>query len=426
VTRTLTALFAILLGTSSFVAGSGLLTTALSLRANESGFTGSETGAVMSAYFLGYIVATYWCPRIVERAGHVRAFSAFAATAAAAVLLHTLTTSATAWMTLRFITGACVVGLYMVIESWLNERSSNENRGRVFAVYQVISLLALGVGQYLLLLPIAEPLAPFIIAGALFSIGLVPVVLTRVEHPNPISSVRLDITRLWDISPLSVAGTFAVALGNGALMTLGPLFAQRLGFDTIHVALFMSLVFAGGVAFQWPIGQLSDSWDRRTVILLVCLGGALLALLAWVFVDRLIAVFLLVMFGYGGSAFTLYPLCVANANDHEDSSRFMQTASGLLLVYGIGAAAGPLVAGALLQALGAQVLPLFLAAIQLALAAFVAARMAIEPSPPVSAQEPFVMLGRTSQSALEMLASELGSGSDAAGETRARSEQTPE
>lgn len=406
-TKTLSTLFAILLGTSFFVAGSGLLTTALSLRANAFGFTGSETGAVMSAYFLGYIFATYGCPRIVGSVGHVRAFSAFAATAASAVLLHTLSTSATAWMALRFITGACVVGLYMVIESWLNERSSNQNRGRVFAVYQVISLLALGVGQYLLLLPSAEPLAPFIIAGALFSIGLVPVVLTRIEHPKPISSVRLDLSRLWEISPLSVGGTFSVALGNGALMTLGPLFAQRLGFDTVHVALFMSLVFAGGVVFQWPIGQLSDSWDRRTVILLVCLSGGLLALLAWVFVDRVTAVFLIVMFGYGGAAFTLYPLCVANANDHEDSSRFMQTASGLLLVYGIGAAAGPLVAGALLQALGAQVLPLFLALIQLALAAFVAARKAIEPSPPPEAQEPFVMLGRTSQSALEMLASEL-------------------
>jgi MFS family permease len=401
---TLSALFALLLGTSLFVAGSGLITTALALRANEIGFTGSMAGAIMSAYFFGYIAATYWCPRIVERAGHVRAFSAFAATAAAAVLLHTLTTSATAWMLLRFVTGAAVVGLYMVIESWLNERSTNANRGRVFAVYQVISLLALGLGQYLLLLPGTEPLAPFILAGALFTIGLIPVVLTRVEHPRPITAVRLDLTRLWRLSPLSVAGTFAVAVGNGALMTLGPIFAQRLGFDTLEVALFMSLVFAGGVVFQWPIGQLSDRWDRRTVILLVCLGGALLALLAWFFVDRSLLFFLLAMFAYGGAAFTLYPLCVANANDHGDSSDFVATASGLLLIYGIGAAVGPLVAGSLLQLLGAASLPLFLAGIQIALAVFVIARKAASPPPPPEAQEAFVMLGRTSQSALEMAA----------------------
>ena len=419
-TGALSALFALLLGTSLFVAGSGLLTTALSLKADEIGFTGSMTGAIMSAYFLGYIVATYWCPRIVERAGHVRAFSAFAATAAAAVMLHTLTSSAAVWMLLRFVTGAAVVGLYMVIESWLNERSSNEIRGRVFAVYQVISLLALGVGQYFLLLPSAEPLAPFIVAGALFSIGLVPVVLTRVEHPRPITAVRLHLGRLWNLSPLSVAGTFTVALGNAALMTLGPAFGQRLGFGSIEVVLFMSLVFAGGVAFQWPIGHLSDTWDRRTVILLVSLGGALLAFLAWFFVDRTVAAFLVVMFGYGGAAFALYPLCVANANDHGDASSFVATASSLLLVYGIGAAIGPLVAGALLQAFGPGSLPLFLAAMQLALAGFVAARKAIKRSPPAAAQEPFVMLGRTSQSALEMLASDLESSAAAKDEQEAR------
>lgn len=414
-TRTLAAVFALLLGTSLFVGGSGLLTTALSLRTNELGFSGSTTGAIMSAYFLGFVVGTFWCPRIVERAGHVRAFSAFAATGAAAVLLHTLTASATTWTLLRFVTGAAVVGLYMVIESWLNERSSNANRGRVFAVYQVISLLALGVGQYLLLLPTAEPLAPFIVAGALFSIGLVPVVLTRVEHPQPIHAVRLDINRLWLISPLSVVGTFIVALANGALLSLGPVFAQRLGFGTTEVALFMSLVFAGGVALQWPIGQLSDTWDRRTVIFMVSLGGALLALLAWLFVERTLALFLLVMCAYGGAAFTLYPLCVANANDQSDASNFVATASGLLLVYGIGAAIGPLIAGSLLQALGPGSLPLFLAAMQLALAAFVAIRKLSKESPPPEHQEPFVMLGRTSQSAIEMLASELDTGSSQTG-----------
>jgi len=413
VRSTLTALFSLLLGTSLFVAGSGLMTTALALRANEIGFTGSVTGAIMSAYFVGYVAATYVCPRIVERAGHVRAFSAFAATAASAVLLHTLTSSAIAWMLLRFVTGASVVGLYMVIESWLNERSSNDNRGRVFAVYQLISLLAIGFGQYLLLMPGAEPLAPFVVAGVLFSIGLIPVVLTRVEHPRPISAVRLDLRGLWSLSPLSVAGTFAVAVGNGAIMTLGPVFAQRLGFDTLQVALFMSLVFAGGVAFQWPVGQLSDSWDRRTVILLVCLGGAAVATLAWFFVERQLLVFLAAMFAYGGAAFTLYPLCVANANDHSDETRdFVATASGLLLVYGIGAAVGPLVAGSLLQWLGAASLPLFLAATQLAFALFVVVRKAAVPSPPPAEQAAYVMLGRTSQSALEMLASDRQSGPD--------------
>jgi MFS family permease len=224
--------------------------------------------------------------------------------------------------------------------------------------------------------------------------------------------VQLNLPGLWAVSPLSVAGTFAVGLGNGALMTLGPIFAQRLGFDTLEVALFMSLVFAGGVAFQWPVGHLSDSWDRRTVILLVSLGGAALAVVASFFVDRTMIVFLVAMFGYGGAAFTLYPLCVANANDHGNAGNFVAIASGLLLVYGIGAAIGPLIAGSLLQMLGAQSLPLFLAGMQLALAIFVIARKTASPSPPAEEQGHYVMLGRSSQSAIEMLAAEIDAQAD--------------
>jgi len=403
-TKLLAPFFAIFLGTSLFVAGAGMLSTAVGLRANEIGFSGSLTGAIMSAYFLGYMFGTYACPRIAQGAGHVRAFSAFAATAAAAVMLHALTQDAVTWFALRFITGAAVVGLYMVIESWLNERAANDNRGRIFAVYQLISLLALGLGQYLLLLPSNEPMAPFIMASILFCVGLIPVVLTRVEHPRPIAAVKLDLRELWSVSPLSVTGTFLVAIGNSALMMLGPVFAQRIGFDTARVALFMSLVFAGGVALQWPIGHLSDRWDRRTVILLVGLGGTMVALLASQLVDLSLTGFLIAMFAFGGAAFTLYPLCVANANDHCDASQFVAVASGLLLIYGVGAALGPLLAGALLEAFGPRSFMILLAATQLALTLWVAARKAIKPSPPPEAQESFVMLGRTSQSALDMLA----------------------
>ena len=403
-TGTLAGISAILLGTSLFVAGSGLLSTALGLQASAIGFAEALTGAIMAAYFLGYVVGTYGCPRIVRAAGHVRAFSAFAAVAATAVLVHTLTENAVVWLLLRFVTGASVVGLYMVIESWLNERSANQNRGRVFAVYQVISLLALALGQYFLLLPAAPPTAPLVVAAALFSIGLVPVVLTRVEHPRPIASVRLDLGALWRISPLSVIGTFVVALGNSALMMLGPVFAQQLGFGTLEVVVFMSLVFAGGLALQWPIGHLSDLRDRRGVIVVVSLAAALLALLSFMMIERSVALFFATMFAYGGAAFTLYPLCIANANDHCEPSRYVATASGLLLVYGIGAAVGPLIAGVLLQVQGPRSLPLFLAATQLALALFASLRKLVKASPPPEEREPFVMLSRSSQSALDVLA----------------------
>ena len=404
VTQVVVALFALLAGASLIVAGTGLLGTALALRADQLGFGATLTGTVMSAYFVGYVVGTYACPKVVMSAGHVRAFSAFAATAASAVLLHPLLIHPVAWALLRFLTGACVVGLYMVIESWLNERSTNEARGRVFAVYQVISLVAFAGGQYLILVDNDSISTSFILAGALLSIALVPVVLTRVPHPAPISSVRLDVGKLWRISPLGVAGTGVAGLANGAFFALGPVFAQRVGLDTAAIALFMSLVLLGGVVLQWPIGHASDLWDRRTVILAVSVGGASFAALATSLLERSVPGMLASMLLYGGAAFSLYPLCVAHANDFADARDFVATASGLLLVYGIGAAVGPLIVGPMIQLFGAPAFPIFLAAMQAGLAVFILVRMRMRRAPPRDAQEPFVMLQRTSQSALEMIA----------------------
>ena len=403
-TSVVSALFALLVGASLIITGTGLLGTALALRAESLGFTSSLIGVVMSAYFVGYVVGTYACPKIVMSAGHVRAFSAFAATAASAVLLHPLLIDPIVWALLRFVTGVCLVGLYMVIESWLNERSTNEARGRVFAVYQVVSLVALAGGQYLILLGSDSISTAFIIAGALLSMGLVPVVLTRVPHPAPISSVQLDLGKLWRISPLGVAGAGVAGLANGAFFALGPVFAQRVGLDTAEVALFMSLVLLGGVALQWPIGQASDLWDRRTVIFAVSVGGASFAALATWLLERSVPGMLASMLLYGGAAFTLYPLCVAHANDYADASEFVATASGLLLVYGIGAAVGPLLAGPMIQFFSAPAFPTFLSAMQAALALFILVRMRVRSAPPLDAQEPFVMLQRTSQSVLEMIA----------------------
>jgi len=219
--------------------------------------------------------------------------------------------------------------------------------------------------------------------------------------------------RLWRISPLGVAGTGVAGLSNGAFFALGPVFAQRVGLDTSGVALFMSVVLLGGVLLQWPIGQASDRWDRRTVIFVVSVGGAGFAALATSLLERPVPGMLGSMLLYGGAAFSLYPLCVAHANDYADARDFVTTASGLLLVYGIGAAIGPLVAGTMIQLFGGPAFTMFLAAMHGGLAAFILVRMRLRRAPPREAQEPFVMLQRTSQSAIEMIAPEEDAKTDA-------------
>jgi MFS family permease len=415
-------LLGLLLGTSLFVAATGLASTALALQADELGFSPTMTGAVMAAYFAGFVMGTYFCPGVVQRAGHVRAFSAFAATAAAAVLLHPLLAGPPQWALLRFVTGVCVVGLYMVIESWLNEKAANEARGRVFAFYQVIALASLAIGQYLILIHAGDRFTSFLIAGALLSLGLVPIVLTRVKEPTPISTVKLNLRGLWQTSPMSVAGAMVAALANGAFISLGPVFARGMDMGPAEIALFMSFVLLGGVALQWPIGHLSDMWDRRTVTLIAGAAAAGAAALAAWSVTHSQPLFLAAVFIYGGAAFSLYPLCVAHANDNAPPDEFVTVAGGLLLTYGIGAAVGPIVAGPLMQFLGNDAFLFFLVAMQAGLVLFIIARMLARPAPPVEDQEPFVMLARTSQSALDMIApaeeepeGEVGAAQDARG-----------
>ncbi len=409
-TSTFFSLLGLFSGTGLFVVGVGLLSTALALRASALGFSDLLTGFVMAAYFVGFVVGTHVGPKIVVRAGHVRAFSAFAATAAAALLLHPLWEAAPVWALLRFITGSCVVGLYMVIESWINERSTNETRGRAFAVYQLISLTGLALGQYLIVFGGESAATPFLLSGALLSIGLVPVVLTRVTQPAPISEVKLDLRGMWRLSPLGVAGTLVSALTQSAFFTLGPVFARHVGLSRTGIALFMSLALLGGAALQWPIGHFSDRADRRTVILLAALTAAGLAAVCWWLVGQSPKLLPAVVFFYGGLASSLYPLCVAYSNDHASSADAVATASGLLLIYGIGAAIGPVLVGFTMQLQGPGAFWSYLIVMLLALVVFVLVRMRLRGPPPPETQEPFVILARTSQSALEVLSPETPDG----------------
>ena len=404
-TRLIVTFFALLGGTALFVTATGLLSTALALRAGFMGYPEAVTGAVMSAYFLGFMAGTFLCPHIVAQVGHIRTFATLAALAAAAVLAHALLLDPLSWALLRLISGMCVVGLYMVVESWLNERATNQSRGRIFAFYQIISLASLALGQWLILLDGIASATPFLLCGALFALGLVPIALTRVPEPTPIPAARLDIRQLWKVSPLGLLGTLIAALANGVFFSLGPLYAQSTGMELSGVALFMSLVIVGGVALQWPLGHYSDRVDRRHVVLASSIAAASLAAIAALAIGLSSALFYLAVFFYGGFTFALYPLCVAHSNDHARPGELMRTAGGLLLVYGIGATAGPILMGSLMGMFGAGVFLPALVVTHLTLAGATLYRLRVVGTPAPVDKEPFVMLTRTSQSALEMLPS---------------------
>jgi MFS family permease len=356
----------------------------------------------MAGYYAGYIVGTLLAPRIIRNVGHIRCFSAFAALAAVASLSFGLFVEPWAWLALRILSGACVVGVYMVVESWLNEQSAGPARGRVFAVYMMSTLIALGAGQFLLLAGDSSQLTLFAIAAILISAGVVPIAVTRVTEPRIDISVPVRLAELMRISPLGAVGALCAGMVNGAFWGMAPVFGQRLALEESQIAFLMSATILGGATLQWPIGHLSDRIDRRAVLVLTSFSTAMIAAAAAYIVIEGRPGLVVSAFVYGGLMFSLYGISVAHANDHLEQGQVLGATRGLLLVYGIGALFGPLLGGFAMEGVGPVGLPVMSAAIATFLALFGLYRMTRRSAPPVEDQTEFVPLVRTSPVALEM------------------------
>ena len=394
--------FPLLLGIGLLLVGIGLQGTLLVLRANLEAFSVPMTGFMMSAYFLGFIIGTFLCPRLIHGVGHIRAFAAFAAVTAAAAIAHGMLIDPWLWTALRVITGTCMVGLYMVIESWLNAMAPNEQRGRFFAVYIIITLLAMALGQYLILADDIAGYRLFSLTALLVALAVVPVALTRIIQPTPVTVPSIGLKHLYSKSPLGVSGALISGINNGAFWGLGALFAQRIGMSETGIALFMSLTIIGGALLQWPIGHLSDRYDRRHVLVLVSFVTAAIAGLAFLTVEISHALLIAISVGYGGFAFSLYGLSVAHVNDHLEADYMLEASRNLLLIYGAGAAIGPIVASYFMQQLGPGSFLLFLAITLLLLGALGLYRLRVGPVIPAEEQMEFAPMAGTSPVALEL------------------------
>jgi MFS family permease len=320
------------------------------------------------------------------------------------LMVHSL-----AWILLRLITGLAFAGLYMVIESWLNEKASNTNRGQLFATYMVIQLVAITAGQ--MLLPLGEPggFTLFVVTAIAITLALVPVSLTTAGAPQPLGAAHLRLARLYRISPVGVLGCFFVGLANGAFGGLGAIFAQDVGLSTTGVALFMSAALVGGALFQIPLGRLSDRIDRRSVLMLSCLlavlAGAVLAvagdarggggLFPAVLEQAALSPYVLIgaVVVFGGCIYSMYSLCVAHTNDYVDRADFLEASSGLLLTWGVGSAIGPVVAALSMEQIGLGGLFLYAAAVHLLFIAFTWYRTRRRAPLPPAARPDFVHAG---------------------------------
>jgi len=304
--------------------------------------------------------------------------------------VHGLFLDPIAWGLLRALTGFCFAVLYIVIESWLNESSTNENRGTVFSVYVMITLTVLAGGQMMTLLYDPAGLELFLIASVLVSLGAIPVALSLSPSPEQPTTVQLDMRRVFQISPTGAIGCLAVGLANGAFWSLAPVFTAGVSTNVSLAAWFMSAAVIGGALSQWPLGYFSDRFGRRKVIIGATLFGISVAAgislsgndLGFGQVNLLGA-------AWGAVAFPLYAIAVAHANDHAEPEDYVMVSSGLLLMYGLGAIAGPFIASFSMSYFGATGLFLFTAVVHGALLGFVVLRIVQRASKPDERHIPF-------------------------------------
>ena len=366
----LKSVIVLLFGVAILSIGHGLHGTLVSVRSSAEGFSAATTGMIMSGYFLGLLISSTVTPRIVQSVGHIRVFAAFASVVSTAVLLVPLWIDPVWWFLMRFVSGMCMSGLFIVCESWLNSTTTNTNRGRLLSLYMIVSYGANGLGQLLLNISDSSGFVRFIVVSALLSLALVPLTLVPTESPSLAGTRPVGLRQIYKASPLAVVGAFANGLGQSAFFSMGAVFGLMQGMPLSYVSLMMALPPIGVILSQYPAGLLSDRYDRRSIIMVMSALAVIVA--AACMIAGLASPILLIVgiTAFGTVALPIYSLVLAHANDHIGSDQILGASAKLILLYGLGAMAGPFIVGQLMDGFGPRGYLLHLICVYGAIAGF--------------------------------------------------------
>ena len=372
--------WALFLGYSVLIIAHGLQGNLLGVRAVLENFNIIATGALMSGYFIGYFVGANIVPNLVAKVGHVRVFAAFASTASLSILLHSVIVDPYVWILGRFITGFSIISIYVVVESWLNDRATNRTRGKVLSIYMIITFIGIGLGTLLLNFNSPTNYEPFILVSLLLSIALVPILLTKRKPPTFKKISRIKIKELYKISPLGTFSMFCVGFIHPAIFTMGAVYGALMNFSVLEISLYLFLITLAGALFQWPIGYLSDLFDRRIILIITALVGSILSILCffsvtvspdfinlsdnWKNIIQHISnhrfVFYIFISLYAGMSLPLFSLNLAYVNDFLPKEKFVSAGAGMQIIFGLSAMISPFVCSFFMRELGPNGIFIFL------------------------------------------------------------------
>jgi MFS family permease len=339
-------------GMGTLMLGIGLQSTFLAYRGTLEGFPTIVTGMIMSCYYLGFLFGTTLSRRLVRQVGHIRVFAALAAVASVAALVQGLFVNPWAWGGMRLLSGLCLAGIYVVAESWLNDLAGPRDRGRLFAIYMLVLYLGLGLAQFLLLVADPRSQSPFMMMAGLISLALVPIMVSAHHAPAVDAPENVKMSELFGNSPLGLVGVGTAGMVSAIIFSMGPVYARVADLPAHTVAAFMAVSIFAGALTQYPIGRLSDRFDRRTVIAWVCAITTGIAATLVVFPNLPHMLLLLFTAAFSGLALTLYSVSVSHVNDKLQPAQMVAASSKLLRLNGCCAALGPIMAGEVIAVFG--------------------------------------------------------------------------
>ncbi|TBN44033.1 MFS transporter [Paracoccus subflavus] len=339
------------LGILLLMVGNGMQGTLLGIRGGLEGIPTLQMSVVMSGYFAGFLLGSLTVPRLIKNVGHVRVFAALGSMISSVLVLYAVEPNWIWWTVLRMIIGYCFCGVYITSESWLNAGSTNENRGRTLSAYMIVQLLGIVTAQAMLNTSDPGGYLLFIIASVMVSLAFMPILLSRQQAPPFQTIKRMSFARLYRASPLGCVGIFLMGGVFAALSGMSSVWGAAVGLSVAQISAFVAASYAGGLVLQYPIGWISDRYDRRRLVLLLAAVGTATGVIVVAAQPGILG---LVIAGalMGGIANPIYALLLAYTNDYLDQADMASASAGLLFIYGIGSMGGPLITGWLMEVLG--------------------------------------------------------------------------
>jgi MFS family permease len=355
--------WALFLGMGFLMMAYGFQGSLLGVRAVQEQFSLTATGFMMSGYFVGYFIGAITIPNLISRVGHIRVFAAFASLASLVILVHSVFVNPYVWFVLRVLTGLSMVCIYTVAESWLNDRSSNKNRGSVLSIYMVILYGAMGIGMFLLNFSSPENYEPFILVSIITSIALIPILLTKKKPPTFKKIKGMPLKELYKASPFGMVSSLFYGTIQSALFTLLAVYAVQMNFSIFQISLVTFLLAISGAISQFPIGKLSDIYDRRKVIIISTFGASLFALCAIfasgsMFYSGMLGTnrswFYLFLILFSCCSLPMFSLICAHTNDYIPKEKFVAAGAGIQFTFGLGAISGPFLCSVFMNIVGSN------------------------------------------------------------------------